>query len=84
MSVTKKNERLCITCRTFKNKNDLIKITKTKEGLIINPNSKTFGRSAYLCYNAKCVEEAFKKNKLGKALHTAVPSELKGQLINEL
>ena len=51
---------------------------------MINPNSKTFGRSAYLCYNKNCIEDAFKKNKLGKILKTAVSGELKGQLLNEL
>ncbi len=80
----KVTERLCIACRTKKNKKDLIKITKTANGIVINPNSKTFGRSAYLCYNENCIETAFKKNKLSKALKTAVSGELKGQLTNEL
>ena len=33
----------------------------------INENSKIFGRSAYLCYNEKCIEMAFKKNRLNKS-----------------
>ena len=77
-------ERLCISCRTKKNRIELIKITRTPQGIMINPNSKTFGRSAYLCYNKNCIEDAFKKNKLGKILKTAVSGELKGQLLNEL
>ena len=79
-------ERKCIGCGEFKNRNELIKITKehATDNLIINGNSKIFGRSAYLCYNNTCIENAFKKNKLQKILKTPVPAELKGQLIDEL
>ena len=38
--------------------------------IVINPNSKTFGRSAYLCYNQSCIELALKKSKINKALKT--------------
>ncbi len=63
--------RKCIGCNEFKERNELIKLTKIKNGeVIINPNSKTFGRSAYLCYNQSCIESAFKKSKLNKALKT--------------
>ncbi len=79
-------ERCCAACRQVKDRKDLIKITVNhKDGsIIVNPDSLTFGRSAYLCYNKSCIEEAFKKNKLAKQLKTSVPNELKGQLLNEL
>lgn len=52
---------------------NLIKITKNHEdgNVVINPNSKIFGRSAYLCYNQSCINTALKKNKLNKALRTS-------------
>jgi len=79
-------ERKCIGCDEIKNRDDLIKITKehATNSLVINGNSKVFGRSAYLCYNSTCIENAFKKNKLQKILKTSVPAELKGQLTDEL
>ena len=43
-----------------------------KDGLVVNPNSKTFGRSAYLCYNQSCIEAALKKSRLNKVLKTGV------------
>ena len=77
-------ERKCVGCGEIKNREDLIKITRqTSGGLSINPDSKVFGRSAYLCYNKTCIENAFKKDKISKALKTSVPLELKGKLINE-
>ena len=79
-------ERRCVSCWNIKNRNELIKITarNTDGKVIVNPNSITFGRSAYLCYNEACIESAFKKNKLTKHLKASIPNELKGQLLDEL
>jgi predicted RNA-binding protein YlxR (DUF448 family) len=77
-------ERRCAGCWQIKDRKDLIKITNAGGTPVINPNSTTFGRSAYLCYNKSCIEAAFKKNKIEKFLKTSVPSELKGQLLDEL
>ena len=58
----------------------MIKITKEhKTGKpIINPDSKTFGRSVYLCYNQSCIEQALKKNKLNRVLKCSQNVDLKG------
>ena len=79
-------ERRCVSCWQIKDRNELIKITANNinGNVIINPDSVTFGRSAYLCYNKSCIEAAFKKNRLQKHLKASVPSELKGQLLDEL
>lgn len=73
-------ERKCIGCGTVKNRDELIKITKNSADgkVVVNPNSKIFGRSAYLCYNEKCKELALKKNKLNRALKSS--EDLKGLL----
>ena len=69
-------QRKCVGCGEFKTRKNLIRIMKTdKDGLVVNPNSKTFGRSAYLCYNQSCIELALKKSKLNKALKTNVTLE---------
>ena len=80
--MTKDKLRKCISCNELKPQKDLIKITKEFSAgeLVINPNSKTFGRSAYLCYNQTCIVNALKKNRLGKALKTS--QELKGFFID--
>ena len=79
-------DRRCASCWQVKNRDELIKITsRSVDGkLVVQPDSLTFGRSAYLCYNESCIEAAFKKNKLGKVLKRQLPDELKGQLLNEL
>jgi len=75
--------RKCVGCGALKDRKDLIKITYSKKDneIKINHNTKIFGRSAYLCYNKLCIENAFKKNRLQKSLKTAISEELKGKLI---
>ena len=65
-----KKLRKCIGCGELKDSSQLIKITNDRinNEVILNPNSKIFGRSVYLCYNKLCIEKASKKNKLLKAL----------------
>lgn len=60
----------------------MIKITKdyVSGNAILEPDSKTFGRSAYLCYNQNCIDNALKKNKLNRALKTK--EDLKGLMEN--
>ena len=79
-------QRRCVGCGEFKPRENLIRVMKNENGgeVVINPNSKTFGRSAYLCYNEVCIESVFKKNKLAKHLKASIPNELKGQLLDEL
>lgn len=79
-------ERRCAGCWQLKDRQDLIKITadSATSNIVVKPDSVTFGRSVYLCYNKACIEAAFKKNKLSKHLKAPIPNELKGQLLDEL
>lgn len=78
-------ERKCAGCGKIKNRDELIKITKQNPhgDIVINPDSKVFGRSVYLCYNSTCIENAFKKNKISRVLKASVSPDMKGKLINE-
>ena len=74
--------RKCVGCGELKPQASLIKITKefSSQNVVINPDSKTFGRSAYLCYNQSCIEQALKKNKLHRNLKISATIDLKGLL----
>ena len=76
-------ERKCVECGKIKDRQELIKITKVYDDIIVNPDSKKFGRSVYVCYNNVCIENAFKKNRISKILKTSIPEDLKGKFINE-
>ena len=74
------SERKCVACGEMKDTNELIKITKQSStgNVVINHDTKIFGRSAYLCYNSTCKELALKKNKINRVLKTN--TDLKGIL----
>lgn len=77
-------DRKCAGCGKIMNRKEMIKITRDAHfDIFINPNSKIFGRSIYLCYNKSCIEAAFKKNRFQKIFKTSVPENLKGKLLNE-
>ena len=77
------NLRKCAGCGDLKPRENMIKITKDHATgkAVVNPDSLTFGRSAYLCYNQSCIETALKKNRLNKVLKTC--EDLKGLINNE-
>lgn len=70
--MSNKQLRKCVGCGEMFPRSEMIKITKEYNTgkVVVNPNSKTFGRSAYLCYNQDCIEQALKKNRLNKVLKT--------------
>ena len=70
--MSKEKLRKCVGCGELIPRENMIKITKEHltGKVIVNPDSKTFGRSVYLCYNQNCIEQALKKSRLGKALKT--------------
>ena len=74
--------RKCVGCGEIKTSEELIKITKehSSNEVFVNPNSKIFGRSAYLCYNQDCIEQALKKKKINRALKISTGVDLKGLL----
>lgn len=84
--MAKETLRKCIGCGAMKPREGMIKITKehSTEQVVVNPNSKTFGRSAYLCYNQDCIEQALKKKKINKVLKISTNIDLKGQLDGQL
>lgn len=53
--------RMCASCRSRKNKKELLRIVKvqSENGTAINldKNQKIMGRGMYLCYNLKCFEK---------------------------
>ena len=76
------HKRKCIACGELKPREELIKITKEhKSGnIVIQPDSTTFGRSVYLCYNQECINTVLKKG-INKPLKASISREdLKGLL----
>ena len=58
--------RRCVTCRKVLDRQKLLRVTRDfQNGVVLEGG---MGRSAYLCPNEKCLEEAWKRKRLQKAL----------------
>lgn len=64
-----------------KNKKDLIRIVKNKEGIIsVDRTGKANGRGAYICDNIECLEKAIKTKKLERLFETKISEEIYDEL----
>lgn len=69
--------RKCIVCNFLKDKNELIRIVKDKEGNItIDKTGKLNGRGAYICNKKECIDKVVKNNLLNRHLKANVPNEI--------
>ena len=70
-------QRTCIGCNEKKNKKDLIRVVRSKEGEItIDKTGKANGRGAYLCDSIECLEKAIKNKRLEKAFEMKIEDEV--------
>ena len=65
-------ERKCIACRNHFLKQDLIRISRGENGILVGDSKKVNGRAIYVCKNNDCIELVCKKKLLNKALSCAV------------
>jgi len=74
-------QRKCIGCSTSKNKNELIRVVKNKEGEInIDKTGRLAGRGAYLCNNIECLEKAIKNHRLEKTFEMQIENDIYDKL----
>ncbi len=70
-------QRTCMGCNSKKDKKDLIRIVKNKEGIIsIDKTGKANGRGAYICNNVECLEKVVKSKRLERVLETKISEEI--------
>jgi hypothetical protein len=83
MKKEKKFLRKCIGCGEYKEKEELIKITRNYETqeIHIEPLNNVYGRSCYICKDENCLNKAFKKDKISKILRKKVDIEIKEKII---
>ena len=73
----KKPQRSCVSCRTVRDKGDLLRVVVTPDGdVVYDPTGKLAGRGAYLCPNEACITAELKKAaKLSKGLKKPLNEE---------
>ena len=73
----KKPARTCMGCNETKEKSELFRIVKSKEGILeIDLTGKKEGRGAYICANEECLDKAVKSNRLAKAFEQNIDKEI--------
>ena len=77
-------QRTCLGCNSKKNKKDLIRIVKNKEGQInVDKTGKQEGRGAYICDDIQCLEKVIKTKRLEKMLETKIDNKIYEELRGE-
>jgi len=77
--------RMCVGCGEMKDKRDLTRIVKSKEGEIsLDPTGKKSGRGAYICPSSECLKKARKSRRIEKSFAAKIPDEVYDALEKEL
>ncbi len=72
----KKPQRMCVSCREKKDKNELARIVLLEDGSIVSdPTGKMPGRGSYICRNEKCIKEEIKAHRLSKGLRHSLSAD---------
>lgn len=70
-------QRTCIGCKTKKDKKDLVRIVKDKDGnIFIDKTGKANGRGAYICDDITCLEKSIKSKSIQRNFETEITEEL--------
>lgn len=73
----KKPERTCIACNEQKEKQELLRIVKSKDGIIeVDKTGKKNGRGAYICKNEECLEKIIKSKKLERVFEMKIEDKI--------
>lgn len=73
----KKPLRTCMGCNNPKEKNDLLRIVKSREGEIsVDLTGKKNGRGAYICKDEECLKKLQKSKRLERVFETELPEEI--------
>lgn len=74
-------QRTCIGCNCKKDKNDLIRIVKNKNGEVsLDIYGKKDGRGIYLCKEIQCLDKAIKNKKMNRAFEMDIKADLYEQI----
>lgn len=77
--------RMCVGCRTMKEKRFLIRVVRGEDGVAhIDLTGKMNGRGAYICPDEQCLKMAVKSRALDRALEVKLTEEVAAQLAERI
>lgn len=69
-----KPQRTCVGCHQVEDKNSLIRVVRTPDGVFVDPSGKRSGRGAYLHPRLSCWQQGLKSS-LAHALRVELTDE---------
>lgn len=70
-------QRTCIGCNSKKDKKDLIRVVKNKDGVIsVDLTGKKEGRGVYICKKEECLNKAIKNKKMSRAFEMEIDEKI--------
>lgn len=74
--------RKCTGCGEIKDRSDLVRLMKDHKTheILINPDSRHFGYSLYLCYNNECLKNALKKKRIQRKIKQNISENILEEL----
>ena len=73
----KKPARTCMACNEQKEKNELLRIVKSKDGIIdVDLTGKKSGRGVYICKSKACLDKIIKSKRLERVFEQEINSEI--------
>ena len=83
MNTRKIPQRKCVVCNIHKDKSDLLRIVKTKDGdIFVDPTGKKNGRGTYICMSQECFNKARKTRTLNSSLKANISEEIYQEIEN--
>lgn len=77
--------RKCVGCGEMKDKRTLVRIVRSKEGVIsVDLTGKMPGRGAYICKDPDCLKAAQKAKRLERSFSAQIEPEIYDRLGTEL
>ncbi|MBQ6625849.1 MAG: YlxR family protein [Ruminococcus sp.] len=77
MAVKKIPLRKCTGCSQMKDKRELVRVVRSKEGEVsLDLVGKKPGRGAYICKDIECLKQARKAKRIERALDCTISPEL--------
>lgn len=62
--------RTCIGCKRKGDQDSFLRVSRDSGGRAVVCDRGGIGRSAYICRNAECIDEAMSKDRLARAIKT--------------
>ena len=76
--------RTCMVCRQKFDKDNLIRIVKTPQGVQIDSNHTMQARGTYICKNTQCHDKLKKQRSLNSAFKTEIPQQVYDEILKAI